>query len=192
MTSQSYLEYWQKNGLQTITPPDNPTPEGFDVYKVLRGICGGPVLEVGCGTGRIAKGFLPQEYIGVDINADALAKARAELPDYDFRLIEIGEYLPMAETVLFYTVCLHIPDDLIERHLKEAAHVSNRVVIAEIMNRKHRDNRDKSAAYDISNHRTLQDYIDIMARFGFRLVQSLNFDYAHYDGEVITFAVFEP
>lgn len=186
-----YEDFWQKNGLDYIVPPNTDNPEGFDVGEVLRGMIHGNVLEIGCGTGRIAKYFQSFEYTGVDINNNALNVARAALPFHDFRLHNLGEDYPACETALLYTVALHIPDDIIAEELSKIGSGADRVIIAEIMNPDHRKNRSKDGAYDISNHRSIEDYRNLMrASCGMSLKSLINRPYKHYQGEHISFAEF--
>ena len=191
---KTYTEFWEKNGLDYITPPDNETPEGFDVAKTLRALIPHTVLEIGCGTGRIAQYFPPSEYIGGDINEAALDKARARCPNHAFFLSTLDSPLPCRDTALLYTVALHIPDDLIVAQLQRAAYAAPHIVIAEIMDRKHRVNRDKKllpGEYDISNQRSLAEYAEIMSSLGFRPAGLIVRPYAHYPGESMTFASFK-
>jgi len=94
-------------------PIGNDFPGGFDVKSRLQESLGSasPVLEVGCGVGRLAALFQPADYVGVDINPAAIHVARGRLPDYRFGLYDISLNLPKAPTAFFYTVLLHVPDD---------------------------------------------------------------------------------
>lgn len=187
-----YEEFWSARGLDFILPPDTKNPEGFDIAEVLLPLCPGVVLEVGCGTGRIAKMFDHDFYIGSDINSAALDVAKADLPTHYF--LHQGDCdftMPEVDTVLFYTVCLHIPDAMILDRLYTAGQSANRIVIAEIMNPKYRENRDPSQEYDISNQRSLTEYEELMHCIGFGLLSEKRLPYEFYPGEFITFAVFE-
>jgi len=187
-----YLAYWQQHGLDTITPRGLDNPEGFDVGEVLGKVFepGQSVLEIGCGIGRIARHFDPALYIGVDINPSAVDAARQRLPAHDFRLIGLNDDLPASDAALLYTVCLHVPDNRIDTLLARAAFGRQRVVIAEIMNKAYRAGRDDGACYDISNHRTIEEYEAIMGRVDMKLDKALQRDYAYYPGERITIGVF--
>lgn len=183
-----YIRYWEKNGLDLITPPGEDNPEGFDVGEILKKLTHGVVLEIGSGTGRIARHFEPGAYWGVDINPGAIFKAQKALPDHTFEYVDLDEDLPHADTALFYTVALHIPDDMIKAQLLRACSAAPRVVIAEIMNPKY---RSIEAGYSISNQRTIEEYSKIMSGLGFSLTQKIEKPYNYYKGENITFAVFE-
>ncbi len=186
-----YLEYWEKNGLDYIVPPDTTDPEGFEIGEVLNRCITGKVLEVGCGTGRIARYLSENRYFGIDINPAAVAQAKAENPNHKFSLFHLENPLPKSTTVLFYTVCLHIPDDLIVQQLTRAAASTKRIVIAEIMNPKYRETRDPEQEYNLNNHRSLEEYEAIMKDLGFVLRVAHKRPYAHYEGEEMTFAVFQ-
>lgn len=187
----NYLEYWQSKGLDYIVPPGTDDAEGFDVGEVLNRVLAGRVLEVGCGTGRIAKMLAPKRYLGIDINPAAIKVAKEACPEHKFSEHSIDAPLPKCDTILFYTVCLHIPDDLIAQQLRRAADVAKRIVIAEIMNPKYREMRDPSLDYDISNQRSLETYAKLMDTEGFVLRTHHVRPYKFYPGEDMTFAVFQ-
>jgi SAM-dependent methyltransferase len=105
---------------------------GIPAEKVLMMLCRDPVCEVGCGTGRIAKLFNGRKYFGIDINAEAIEKAKRYSAYDKFKTITWDDPYPKAKTYLFYTVLLHIPDNEIEAII---AKTNNRVVVAEPMNR---------------------------------------------------------
>ena len=64
-------------------------PKVSHVYALLKQIVDPAknVLEVGCGYGRLCRAFVPQCYIGVDINPKAIEAARQKNPGYKFDLI---------------------------------------------------------------------------------------------------------
>ncbi|MBN1510467.1 MAG: class I SAM-dependent methyltransferase, partial [Phycisphaerae bacterium] len=45
-------------------------------------IDGGRVLDMGCGTGSLADIVAPQQYLGVDIDAESVRLARRRHPDH--------------------------------------------------------------------------------------------------------------
>ena len=64
---------------------ESPTPGDVDFYRRLARETGGPVLDVGCGTGRVAMALVADghEVVGVDLSAAMLRVAdrrRAALP----------------------------------------------------------------------------------------------------------------
>lgn len=141
-------------------------PEGFDVGSWLRAAIGDcyPLLEVGCGVGHIAKLFKPQEYMGVDVNPTAVAQARKNLPDYYIRLIDDGMFFPQAASLLFYTVLLHIADDVILDILRNACDSSDTIIISELMDRSWR-REDNPPVFN----RDPEDYILMMQKLGYTL-----------------------
>ena len=186
-----YHDFWKERGLDFIVPPGGDNPEGFDVNAVLKDIVGdSDVLEIGCGTGRIAKHFNPYSYVGVDINPAALAVAGAALPLHAFSHWDGKSMLPKAPVAILYTVCLHVPDDEIDAMIARASEAARRVVIAEIMNPRFRQHVD--GGYTLSNQRSLEDYIQrFMSAGGMKFLGARPLPYAHYPGEFITFATFE-
>ena len=106
------------------------------VEQAMKKVCTGKVCEVGCGTGRISNYFRPNRYIGLDINHESLAVAEKRNPKYEFDLIMWEALYPTADTYLFFTVMMHIPDGEIFHIVKK---LFNRVVIIESMGRWLRD-----------------------------------------------------
>ena len=174
---EDYVEFWRTKGLANIAP-SVPEPEGFDVGCLLAEVCTGQVLEVGCGIGRLAKHFRRERYSGVDINEKAVARARLEHPGHDFYAMAVSDDLERADTVLLYTVCLHIPDALIGEHLTRcAAAARRRVVIAEIMEPIY---RRQGPSYVSANHRDAATYAAIMKKLGWRVIDRRSPIYRHY------------
>ena len=145
-----------------------------DQPGILRELCVGRVCEVGCGTGRVAKVFDPNDYIGVDINPHAIAEARRVLPDgYVVNLIEWDDEYPWADTYLFHHVLLHVHEDELPGVLKRC-HPS-RVVIAK--------RNDKAVCF----HRAASVYTDVLKELGYTNFQLLqlatnykNSDHRHF------------
>ena len=125
-------EYWKLNvTLSHITPPNERYPEiGLD--KALKMACTGYVFEFGCGDGRLSPNFNSLMYQGYDINPHALEQAKINNPRYKY----VNEWKP-ADTVLAYTVLLHIPDSEIEGII-EIMKEYERIVIGEITGRQWR------------------------------------------------------
>lgn len=125
-------EYWTNNKeLRHLHPVDNRYPED-GLFNALREACSGKVLEIGCGDGRLSPVFEPDKYIGQDINPHALNAARISNPDYCYSFDWQG-----ADTILAYTVLLHVPDvDIIK--MLERMKGYKRIVIGEILGRKWR------------------------------------------------------
>jgi SAM-dependent methyltransferase len=173
--------FWGVEGTEHIKPEVGVQhPEGFDVPATMHALAeqGLPLLEIGCGVGRIAAGFAAEEYIGVDVNPHALIAARHALPDHDFRLITEELAYPRAGTALFYTVLLHVPDEALGETLEKAAAAADRIIIAELMDRRWR----REGNPPVFNRET-EEYVLAMQSLGFGLTAHARVPYAHYDTE---------
>jgi SAM-dependent methyltransferase len=85
-------------------------------------------LEFGCGYGRLSPTFasLSARHIGVDINGEALAAARAAYPHLDFRQSNGGELAFPDDTfdlVVSWTVLQHVRPERIDDALRELLRV---------------------------------------------------------------------
>lgn len=123
------------NGVKLAHPRDCAALEK-DVAKALKEHCTGQVCEIGCGTGRIAGVFDPSRYLGLDINPVALEVAEKARPRHKFDLIMWDTLYPGADTYLFFTVLMHIPDNKLFGIIRRT---EGRVVVAESMGRWIRD-----------------------------------------------------
>lgn len=125
-------EYWLNNvDLKHITPPKERYPEvGLD--EALKMACSGYVFEFGCGDGRLSSCFNSMMYYGYDINKSAIAQAKINNPNYTY----VDDWKE-ANTVLAYTVLLHIPDNEILPVIEKMKQY-DRIVIGEITGRKWR------------------------------------------------------
>lgn len=173
--------FWIEHGVNDIVPRrSSDNPEGFDVASCLYRVIGKdmPVLEVGCGIGRLAAMFDPKSYLGVDVNPTALLKARASLPNHTFRITDTGYVLPAAPAALIYTVALHVPDDRIRPFLRRLSTGRRRVVICELMDRRWRRAGDPPVF-----NREPEDYILMMHEYGFRLLGFEKHSYGQYKGK---------
>lgn len=135
-----YKQFWQgEDGIRNVIPRagrkgEFPEKPGFSPYKVLQDIIKGkPVCEVGCGYGRLAPAFCHDDYIGVDINVDAIALAKRNHPAHTFHVIDGYKYPPtMAKFA--YTVAMHVPDDEYSLMIKAMCEsTGDQIVIAEIL-----------------------------------------------------------
>jgi ubiquinone/menaquinone biosynthesis C-methylase UbiE len=101
----------------------------------LEGAAVGSVLDAGTGTGIFAAAFTARglRVTGVDINAELLRQARAEVPGAEFQAADL-ERLPMAEKsfdLVFLGLVLHETDDPLAA-LREARRVAKaRVAVLE-------------------------------------------------------------
>ncbi|WP_167315787.1 class I SAM-dependent methyltransferase [Paraburkholderia phytofirmans] len=173
--------FWIAEGTRHIKPEiGTDFPEGFDVRAALRKSIGDkfPVLEVGCGVGRIASLFDKNEYLGVDINPNAIAQARRSLPGHNLRITDHGLQYPDAPAALIYTVLLHVSDEAIGPLLSEVVKRRERVIIAELMDTRWR--RDGSPPVF---NRNAEDYILIMAKLGFTFSAYEKYAYERYENQ---------
>jgi hypothetical protein len=173
--------FWIAEGTAHIKPEIGlDFPEGFDIARELRAAIGGklPVLEIGCGVGRIASLFEPSEYLGVDVNPTSLLQARTFLPDHTFRIHDRGYKYPATPSVLFYTVLLHVSDEALEELLSLAAARCERLVIAELMDRRWRREGNPPVF-----NRDPEDYILAMQKCNFGLVSARKREYERYAKE---------
>jgi SAM-dependent methyltransferase len=189
--------FWIQQGVQHIKPETGfEFPEGFDVGNTLRRAIGShfPTLEIGCGVGRIASLFSPQEYIGVDVNPVSLTLARAKLPEHALRIFDQGYRYPAAPSAFFYTVLLHVSDQAVEKLLAQAVVGRRRLIIAEIMDRRWR----RGGSPPVFN-RDPEDYLLMMMKLGFRLTGFIKSEYERYNQDPwnvgkdsrLTFLVFD-
>jgi len=119
------------------------------ILKYRKGI----TCEIGCGTGRIAKFFKPDKYIGIDINNTSIIKAQRKLPQHTFKHIGWSDNYPKTLTYLFYSVAYHIPDNEIAGIISRLKH---NVIIIEQMGAWQRDyGRDNNYFRDPSTFRKL-------------------------------------
>jgi SAM-dependent methyltransferase len=83
--------------------------------EVLDGLPTGDALDAACGTGRIAALLAARGHrvVGVDSSPDMLARARARVPDGEFRPGEL-QRLPVDDAAADLVVCalalVHVPD----------------------------------------------------------------------------------
>lgn len=125
-------DYWLNNReLKHITPAGIEFPEE-GLFEALQSVCGRTVFEFGCGYGRLAPAFPADSYAGMDINPTAIKEAKRRNPDYVF-----GDQWVEADTVLAYTVLLHIDDDRVAGVIQRMK-AYPRIVIGEVMGRKWR------------------------------------------------------
>jgi SAM-dependent methyltransferase len=169
-------EYWRGNEkLQHITPPGERYPERS--LKDLPSVCTGSVFEFGCGDGRLSGFFSPGKYVGADINPHAIEAARRNNPQHSFQLFD--DWVP-ADTVLAFTVLLHIPDDEMQSAL-HGMKSYGRIVIGEIMGRQWRRQGNPPVF-----NRSLSEYSQMIGR----KPSVVMIDYPRYSTQ-LTLAVFE-
>lgn len=89
---------------QYRTPPGVATDLLWEAHAD-GAIAGKRVVDLGCGTGTFAAGALAlgaAEALGVDVDSDVLATAKAAVPGATFALADVAEWEPVqADTVMF-------------------------------------------------------------------------------------------
>lgn len=193
-TKEELISFWRSQGVEHVIPHTGGRyPEGWDPCDTLKKMAGErSVLEFGCGYGRLCGSFSPKRYVGVDVNPNALAQARAENPGYTFVPAE-GNRLPRAEVAFTYTVLLHINDDVIQEYVDALAACADEVIVAELMDRRWRRPSDPPVFC-----RDPETYIMLFARAGMALagyekkayVRYVDTDLAHRKDDRMTFLRF--
>lgn len=177
----STVEYWRSRaGLQHITPGKDTWPEGEDFGAWLVELMPGAVLEFGCGTGRLARAFPVERYIGVDVSSHALGAARAQ-SQHDFREVGEHETLPVADYAFAHTVLLHVSDDDISAVAARLVSAAPTVFVSEIMDRKWR-RRGNPPVFN----REYSDYIDIFRDAGMAQCVARTHPYHRYQDAYLT------
>ncbi len=100
-----------------------------DLVEIHHGA--GPILEVGCGTGRTHEALMrrlvlrPHGYVGIDVTPSMLERARARYPRADFRAGDVFE-LPFPDRSFGAVICTdvlqHLPE--LDRPLAELLRVA--------------------------------------------------------------------
>lgn len=180
----SAFDYWASGqGLDNITPKGKAWPEGDAFASYLRRVIGSrSVLEFGCGVGRLATLFAPDQYIGVDISINALARAHVALPEHRFALVGRDGALPPADVTLAHTVLLHVPDDDLAATV--ARFESPALIVSEILGRHWRREGDPPVF-----NRELDDYVAALDG-RYRLALAHRMPYPHYQDTDLTIAEF--
>ena len=68
----------------------------------------GKVLDVGCGSGKLARHVAPDRYLGIDIDAASIAVARASFPDHRFENTLFSDEKDF-DTITALAVIEHVP-----------------------------------------------------------------------------------
>jgi len=168
--------YWKEKGMESIVPEGfGECPEGWDVKELLTELTDelgyASVLDFGCGYGRLCESFDPVKYLGVDINADALSKAKKKFANYRFE--PLGEDPMFTDICLGYTVFLHMKDHEIHEALKKMR--CKWVIVAEILGREWR----RDGLPPVYN-RDLADYVQLFRAHDLILHKHVQRPYKRY------------
>lgn len=90
----------------------------YQEYRLTRPFLQGKVLDIGCGPGGVADFVLPENYTGIDVVAEQLARAKIAHPSHNFYLADCTDNKGLSrvildkkfDTVLLLTLLEFIPD----------------------------------------------------------------------------------
>ena len=134
---ESIRKFWwdDDHSRSSISPTGDNHEMPYDIGSCCRLLCGSSVVEIGCGNGRLAPYF--EDYLGLDVSPERVARAQHLHPDKRFELINFDDPYPHAQCYLFCHVLLHVPELELDGVLARVTGPKNditRVVIAEVMN----------------------------------------------------------
>lgn len=178
-TLQSLAEFWRADNMANIKPSNwGEFPEGFDPRKVISHLYNwvgkGDVTELGCGYGRCSSAFPVSKYHGVDINSDAVERAKKLFPTYSFEVITSPDNLPGGHVLMAYTVLLHMPDAVLVPWIQAAQARYNYILVCEILGREWRATAGITPVFN----RDLEDYKSLFSPFS--LVAEVRLPYQRY------------
>ena len=177
--AKSLMNFWISDDLSNIKPSNwGEFPEGFDPRKVIsnihRWIGGGSITELGCGYGRLCQSFSADKYKGLDINPNAILKAKDLFPGYEFQIIKEPSELSGGDILMAYTVFLHMPDDVLLDWIESAKNLYKYIVVCELLGRSW---RNMAGTVPVFN-RDIEEYIAILKPF--RLAAEIRLPYERY------------
>jgi len=183
-----HRDFWQgQRGLNNIKPKRiGLLWESFNAIDLVVDFVGdNTVVEVGCGNGRFSQGFTPEQYVGVDLNVDAINVSRENYPKYQFNILEKYSEIPARDVMLLHSAALYVPDDEIADVFAQA---KKRIVLAETMGV--RVIKDREQPENLAYHyaRTADEYEAILKDW--KLVDTINKRDAN-SGKTFTYMVFE-
>lgn len=163
------IEFWQTEGINYLRWTDGPEYyEGEEnVHTTVEFVGQGQLRDVGCGYGRLAKNFKPENYIGYDICLAAVKKATKMNPAYTFIHWDLSSIAP-AETTLFANGPHLVNDKDIDHVLDIMCADTNVIVISELMGREFRSIPYPYGVY----HRTIEEYDTMMQIRKFKRTKS--------------------
>jgi len=176
-----YKKYWQNDELKNIIPQNHGEfPEGWNpaefLQEVVEKLDFESVLDFGCGYGRLCKAFDPQFYTGIDLNPNAVAKAKELNENYNFLEINVDSEYSQADLTMAYTVFLHLDDETLLNILERLRKTTKKyLIIAEILGREWR----RAGTPPVFN-RNKEDYVQLAASKGFEFAEEHKRAYARY------------
>lgn len=193
MDDTKYKTFWTEDACNNLTAGSDSQPEGWDPVLWIQNILDNnlkfyenqrPVLDFGCGAGRLSNLFSDQLYLGWDLNPKAVKTAKASYPEKLFVEVDVFEPIPPGiETIFAYTSLLHLDDSYILDLFSRIPTV-RRVIISEIMDRGWRAKAPKTMP--IFN-RNPGDYKNMAAPHGFHESGLLAKPYKHYASRAASF-----
>lgn len=186
-----YKKFWTSDKLGNIAKVESLIQGEWNIKEYLRDLknrlkCN-TIVDFGCGYGRLFRVFMdvPTTYFGVDLNPEAIRKARKEYPKFvnRFAEIDINSHYAKADMFLAFTVFLHMDDDTL-LDVVERIHKSCKkyLVIIEALGREWRPDYDPDENHEYLPlyNREKEDYIGLMGLVGFVLEEEDSFLNPHY------------
>lgn len=190
---EDLVRYWKQDRLANVIPRNRNRgefPEGWNVRSYLQELLlnAAPqkILELGCGYGRLCQAFPCEQYLGLDINPEAIQVAQLLNPEYRFETIPFESEYPRSDVLLAYTLLLHIDDLSIGSMLWRMCQSSPVILIAEILGKKRWRRTGNPPVFN----RDLEDYQLLMQDCGYKLSHVTEKPYAHYADTNISFLKF--
>lgn len=105
--------------------------EGNDFEKLIRNETFlQPVIDFGCGNGRLSGLFNASLYLGVDTSLKMVEYAKRSHAGYRFTVVFGGETLPASDTIFANDVMKHIPEAAVRDVFSSFR--SDRLIISEV------------------------------------------------------------
>lgn len=179
-----YKQYWTSDDMNNVIPLNHgQTPEGFDPKEILRKlteeISFDSVLDFGCGYGRISQTFPAEKYTGIDLNPNALKKARENNPGYKYEETFVNaQSYPVSDLTYAYTVFLHLDDETLENILSKLSNTTGKYfIIAEILGKEW---ANMGQSIPPTYCREKEEYESLMKKQGFELIKEMDLPYSRY------------
>lgn len=178
----NYKQYWTDDNFQNIIPLNyGKYPEGFHPGEVveneiLKDIDYNIILDYGCGYGRLTDAFDKEKYIGVDLNPNAIAKAKENNPGYRYLEINMDSTLPECDIAFANAVFLHNDDKMLSSivtRLKEAN--CKYIVVSDVISKDWHNGFIPPTYY-----RSLEEYNKLMEELCFSFVLEKKYVYKRY------------